>query len=865
MNLNGFYKKCILAAVLSVWCGAAMAQTPTSAQINQATAGMGAADIEKLKSGGFDNANPVSSSAVGVKFQTGQDRSRTGADNVINLLNVDPNTRYMLNNRGELVVDELFTAHNQRRVFGRDLFTTKNLSFIPNLNVATPVDYKLSAGDEVIIDVWGNAEANYRLTITPEGVVILPGVGPVQLNGLTISEAEAKIKSQLGKIMGGGSKMKLTLGHIRSIRVNVVGEAAMPGTYEMPSLTALFNVLYSAGGVGEVGSLRDIKVFRGSRKIADLDAYSFIFDGDKSQNIRMEDNDIIVVEPCRNMVYMLGALRRNMVFEMVPGETLADAIKYAGGFNGDAYTGSITIYRKDGDMYHVLNVGPDKFASMQMRDNDVAVVGSGVAKFANKVIIQGAVWRPGSFELSDTIRSLSSLIAAAGGLRLDAFLNRGYLIRVDDGFTSSVIAFDVKKAADGQVNIDLKPDDRVMISAISDISEFPTVAVYGEVNLHNVKAPTRLGDLSDTTGFNGGQPFAAAENQKNSPGNPYYDAFNYSTRDIYTDFLKTKFKAASSTAVRSDDNVPGDITVNILPYRANMSIADAIMMSGGLKESASEAKLIVYRRIHDPKATAIPENTARQFEFSISKDLSLGDDASKFILEPFDEVYVRRSPAYIAQQRVNVTGEVLFPGDYVLVKRNERLSDVIKSAGGINASAYVKGATITRTKNADELRRDEVTINAGRRRRNKLDSLYFQPSPTYSIGIDLAAALKKPGSGADVVLREGDVISVPKEVSTVRISGAVAYPTSISYSSRRAKYYINNAGGYSQDARRRPFVVYMNGKVMPARKARVEPGCEVVVPTKVYDPNKPQFINAAMVTALATAGFVIVTAVNNLK
>jgi len=407
-----------------------------------------------------------------------------------------------------------------------------------------------------------------------------------------------------------------------------------------------------------------------------------------------------------------------------------------------------------------------------------------------------------------------------------------------------------------------------MIAAISDITEFPTVAVYGEINFRTQKTPTRGDNPSDSIGRN--QPFAAMEGQNNNPSNPYYDAFNYATKDIYTDFLRASYKAPSSSTVKFDDNVPGDITVSILPFRANMSIADAVLMAGGLKESASEAKLVVYRRIRDPKATTVPENTAQEFEFSISKDLSLDGKASTFILEPFDEVYVRRSPAYIVQQRVNVAGEVLFPGDYVLVKSNQRLSEVLKSAGGLNPSAYVRGATIMRAKNADELRRDLITANAGRSKANQIDAADFRPAPTYSVGIDMEAALKKPGSKADVVLRDGDVISIPKEVSTVRISGAVAYPTSISYTSRRAKYYINHAGGYSQDAHRRPYVVYMNGAVMPARKARVEPGCEVVVPSKVFDPNKLTGVAAAnlsvsMISALATAGLVVITAITALK
>lgn len=792
----------------------------------------------------------------------------------IKLLNLDPSTRYYVNSRGELVVDSLYTNLARREVFGRGIFTSKDLNFAQGGNIPTPVNYKLAPGDAIDIVVWGTSEAAYKLKVNTDGSIYIPKVGPMHVAGLTVEEADSRIKAKLSTIYGAGSNVKVGLAGIRSIRVNVAGEAALPGTYTLPSTASLFNALYNAGGTNDIGSLRDIKVYRGGKLVGQLDAYKFILNGDVSQNIRLEDNDVIIVEPNRNMVYTIGGVKRNMVFELLPGETLTDVINYAGGFNGDAFADNIRIYRRDGNGYHMRTVSTDAFAAEEMSDGDVAVIGKAAARFDNRITIDGAAWRPGNYELSDDINSLSKLIIAAGGLRPDAYLNRGYIIRVDDGFTSSVIPFDVMRTADGSMDLQLQPDDKVVIPSIYDMKEFPTVTVYGEVNFKQMPDGKRRskpkGEIIDVIQEEYERSMTTFDRDQAESDALIPNRFDYKTVDTYAEFIKDPYKAQSSTMLKNDSSgVEKEITVNVLPYRANMSVTDAILMAGGLRESASESKVVVYRRIKDTKATAIPETVAIEYEFSISKDLNLDEAASNFYLEPFDEVYVRRSPGFIVQQRVNIGGEIVFPGDYVVTKTGQRLSEFIDKAGGLSTLAYAKGASLTRRKNEDELKRDKAIFDANQALRpfEDISKVQFNPEETYSVAINLESAMKKPGSSTDIILRDGDVINVPRMNASVKVSGAVAYPAAMSFEpGMSVKHYVNAAGGYAQNARKKPFIIYLNGSVAKASSGKIEPGCEIVVPNKFRDPNKMPAatmvaLSGTLLGSLSTLALVLITAV----
>ena len=651
------------------------------------------------------------------------------------------------------------------QVFGREVFSSKNLTFAPNYNMPTPPNYVLGPEDEIIVEVWGASEMYVKQKITPEGTVTIQGVGPVSLVGLTMEEANKRMANQIAQIME-GAQVNVSLGQIRSIKVNIAGEVMVPGTYTLPSLATVFNAIYAAGGVNRIGSLRSIKVYRNSQQIADLDVYDYLVYGRYNTNIRLEDNDMIIVSPYENYVTMTGKIKRERVYELKKGETLKNAIEYAGGFMGDAYSENLNVLRKTGRQYSIQTVDQADFDSFVMYDGDSVVVDKIIADYANRLTITGAVWRPGDYQLSDKLSTLSQLIAKAEGLRGDEFASRGQITRRKPDFTYEIIPFNVRAAATGQEDITLQKEDSVYIPNILELREDYTIVVRGEVN------------HPDT-----------------------------------------------------------------LEYRDGMTIEDAIIRSGGLKESASYANIEVARRIKDPTSTTYTSRTADIYTFSITEDLAIAPEAHRFTLMPFDEIFIRRSPGYRAQQSVTIVGEVLYAGEYVLATAGERLSDVIQKAGGVTPEAYVRGASIKRLMTENEKVQVEailrMTANSQGADSLSREALANSMDTIYPVGVDVENALNNPGCSDDIILRDGDRIFVPKYNSTVKISGGVLYPNTVTFDRDKLKDYISQAGGYTDQARRRPFVIYMNGKVAATRSGlfgknypKVEPGCEVVVPFK---------------------------------
>lgn len=685
------------------------------------------------------------------------------------------------------------------KVFGREIFQNKNLTFAPNYNMATPPSYVLGAGDEIVVEVWGPSELYDKQKITPDGTINIQGVGPISLNGLTIAEAQKRIASKLSGVMG-GANVKVSLGQIRSIKVNIAGEVMVPGTYTLPSLATVFNAIYSAGGVNKIGSLRAIKVFRDGKEIATLDVYDYLINGKYDTNIRIEDNDMIIVQPYDSYVAVTGKVKRPRIYEMKKGETLAKMFEYAGGFTGDAYNDNVNVKRKTGRQYSILTVEKPDFDAFAVADGDSVAVGRIFNEYANRVAINGAVWRPGDYELTDNTATLSKLIAKAEGLKGNEFGSRGQVTRRKSDYTYEVIPFNVREVAVGVNDIPLMREDAVYIPNILELRENYIIGVRGEVN-------------------------------------------------------------------RPD----------MLPFRDGMTVEDAILRSGGLKESASYAKIEVARRIKDPNATTYTNKTADLYTFNIDKDLSIAPEASRFVLQPFDEVYVRRSPGYSEQQRVAITGEVLYGGEYVLATAGERISDVIKKAGGFTPEAYVKGVSVKRRLTGDERAQVESMLKMARdsRNTNGRDSMAFENLEVqdfYPVGVDVAAAIQNPGGNDDIILRDGDQILVPKYTGTVKISGAVNYPNSVAYDKKNVKSYIAQAGWYKQSARRRPFVVYMNGKVASTRTGffsrrypKVEPGCEIVVPQKMQRDGRGLQNVMGMMTSTASLAAMVASVINLAK
>ena len=695
--------------------------------------------------------------------------------------------------------DNTATTDNASQIFGHDVFTNRNLTFEPSINLATPVDYRL--GDEVIIDVWGASENTIRQSISPEGTIQVSGLGPVQLSGMTVKDANAYLQREFSKIYSGisgsepTSQIKLTLGDIRTIQINIMGEVAVPGTYTLSSFSSVFHALYRAGGVNKIGSLRSIKVVRNGKTIADLDVYDYLMKGKMKDDIRLQEGDVIIVNPYESLVRIAGKVKRPMFYEMKPTETVATILNYAGGFTGDAYKKAVRIIRKSGREHQVYNVDEMDYSVFRLDDGDSISVDAVLKRFENRVEIRGAVYRSGLYELSGTVNTVKQLIKKAEGLRGDAFLNRALLDRENEDLSHEVIAVDLGGLLKGTVaDIPLQKNDILYIPSIHDLKEEETISIHGEVA---------------------------------SPGT----------------FLFSK----------------------------NMTIEDLLVQSGGLLEAAATTKVDITRRIKDPKSTSFSSVLGKTYSFDIKDGLVVGGEGD-FHLEPFDEVYVRKSPAYRKQQNVVVAGEVLFGGNYALVKKNERLSDLISKAGGITPDAYVKGARLIRKMTEEEQRRQADAVRMARMGEGK-DSISVEKlniSDTYTVGINLEKAISNPGSDFDLVLREGDVLFIPEYINTVKISGAVMYPNTVLYKRGESlRYYINQAGGYGNLAKKKKaYVVYMNGTVSRLKsrdKKAIEPGCEIIVPSKEEKKRMSTAEILGMGSTTASIAAMIATMVNLFK
>ena len=696
-------------------------------------------------------------------------------------------------------------------VFGREIFSSKSLSFEPDLHVPTPKNYILSAGDELLINVWGDSELNLKLKVSSEGVILIPNLGPVSVSGLTIEAAENRIRQELGRIMstlsgeadGANTFVSVSLSQIRSIKVNIVGEAVAPGTYTLPSFATLFNALYAAGGVNEIGSLRSIKVYRDSKEVTSLDVYDYLLNGKYATNIRLEENDMVIIPPYDQLAVVRGKVKRNRIFEMKEGETLSQLLNMAGGFTGDAYTKDVRVKRKAGSRYRIATVTEDRFPSFTMMDADSLLVDSVIPFYENRLTITGAVWRPGEYEQNDRVHTVKQLVNQAAGLKGDEFAGRAQITRLNEDFTTTLIAVDIRGILNGtSPDVELEREDELNIPSLFDLREPYTVKVSGAVN--------------------------------------------------YTD--------------------------TILPYRKSLTVEDVIMMAGGLKESAATVNVEVARRIKDPKTSENSNRTAEVFNFTLNDDLGLMPVSGMatdtvFTLEPFDEVYVRFSPGYQEQQVVRINGEITFSGDYVLAEKNSRLSDLIVKAGGVTPDAYVRGASLKRQLTEDEMRRLEtlLELSANKQSRDSV-ALSMENIKDYSVGIDLEKALANPGSAHDVVLRDGDILYIPQLQSTVKINGAVTYPNSVTYTEGMSVgNCLSQAGGYNDIARKYPIVIYMNGKVATTRKSfiffkrypKVEPGCEIVVPTKTQRERRTNLAEMLSIASSTTSMAAMVTSIIN--
>ena len=672
------------------------------------------------------------------------------------------------------MLEKLLAEKRKKKVFGRDIFNNKDLTFEPNMNIATPQNYILGPGDAVYIDIYGASQKTIESTVSPDGEVTIEGFGPVQVSGLTVAQANARLRSTLGARYS-SSKIKLTVGQTRSIMINVMGEVKNPGTYTLPAFATVFHALYMAGGTNDIGTMRNIKVYRNNRLVSVVDIYDYILNGKLTGNVRLADNDVISVGPYDCLVNITGKVKRPMYYEMKRNESVGTLLKYAGGFTGDAYKKSVRIVRKTGREYSVYNVDEFDMSAFHLADEDSVSVDSILPRFSNMVEVKGAVFRPGMYQVGGDINSVKTLIEHADGLREEAFTARAVMHRMKKDRTLEVVPVDVEGILDGTVpDIPIQNNDVLFIPTKQEMMEEQTITIHGEVQY------------------------------------------------------------------------PG-----IYRYADNETLEDFVLQAGGLKQTASTVKVDVSRRIVNPKALTTDSVIARTYTFAL-KDGFVIDGTPGFKLMPFDEVYVRKSPGYYKQQNVVVEGEVMFSGTYTLSKKNQRLSDLIKSAGGVNDRGYIAGARLERKVNESERARMEAVLKKAKEEAEQMEIeaakenkkivlkdsekiKKFEIPEFYSVGIELDKALANPGCDADIVLREGDKIIVPQYNGTVKINGAVMYPNTVGFQKgKKAKYYINQAGGFSEKAKKsQTYIVYMNGTIAKvSQNDKPKPGCEIVVPEK---------------------------------
>ncbi|MDR0560197.1 MAG: SLBB domain-containing protein [Prevotellaceae bacterium] len=666
----------------------------------------------------------------------------------------------------ELSAEMTPTSNNAMQIFGHEIFNSKNLTFSPSTNIPTPAEYRLGPGDEVIIDVWGASQTSVKQEISPEGNIMVDRLGPLYLNGMTVKDAndfiQKKFASIYSAIDGSYSEIKLTLGRIRTIQINIMGEALSPGTYSLSSLSSVFHALYIAGGVKPEGSLRNIRLSRNGKIIHTLDVYKYIFEG-KIDNIRLSDNDVVSVPPYSALVNVSGYVKKPMYYELTENETISDLIRYAGGFTGDAYTGNVRVTRiSGGGRNQIFTVRENEYSTFKLTDRDVITISNGIDLYENRVEIRGAVYRSGYYQTGQNINTVKDLIEAADGLRGDAFMNRAVLTREKEDFSAEILSIDVEKIMSGAENVVLRKNDVLYIPSISELQEYGDLMIFGAV----------------------ARP-------------------------------------------------------NSYKYADNTSLEDLIIQAGGLLESASSVKVDISRRIINQKSTAPTSRLSENFTVTIKDGYVIDSPDDKgFILKPYDHVYVRQSPGYKEQKNVKIEGEVMFPGEYSLNKKTERLSDIIKRASGLTPDAYPKGARLIRKRSDEEAFRAKTALKMAQQ--GGKDSIALNSidlSPEYSVGIELDKAVTRPGTDYDLVLREGDRLIIPEYESTIKIEGAVMYPNTVIYQKGKTlSHYIDQAGGYADNAKKsKVFVIYMNGTVSKAKKTDsdvIQPGCEIIVPVK---------------------------------
>ena len=645
-------------------------------------------------------------------------------------------------------------------LFGSNLFSTENLTFEPNLRIATPKNYQLGPDDEVLVDISGNAAGNYKLKVSPEGFVKIKDIAPIKVSGMTIEAANEKIIGRLrqmysGLNAGGGTYAYITLGNIRSIKVTVTGEAVKPGTYTISSLATAFNALYVCGGPTDNGSYRNIQVIRNNKVTRTIDLYDFLLRADQANNVLLEDQDIINIPFYDIQVGVRGETKRGLaIYELKQGETLKDILKFAGGFTDKAYKASITVLRNTDREQKIESVNQDKYDNFIGQSGDRYTVNKILSRFENRVLVMGAINQAGAYALDNEVNTIKKLIVRADGLREDAFKNRAVLYREKENREYEIIGIDLNKILSGEAeDIALQRQDSLVIKSIKELRERYFITVLGEVN--------KTGDIE---------------------------------------------------------------------YAENMTVSDVVALSGGFTDGAISSRMEIARRIKDINGKNLKEDATIQIiPFKIDRQLGLNPNDAEFKLQPYDIVFIRKSPLYDVQKSAIVAGEVNYPGSYAIVNNIEKLSSLIERAGGIKKGGYLPGAVLRRN---------------GER-----------------VAIDIAEILKNPDAQGNIHVEDKDSLFIPEERETVRITGAVLNPTVVNYNSQfDFQKYLSQSGGFGKEALKKSvYVTYANGYTERTKRffffkkyPKIEPGATIFIPYKPQDITKSDITGPALLSFTGT-------------
>lgn len=713
-------------------------------------------------------------------------------------MNNTQNSRYK--NQDSIAIRPKQVA-NPKKIFGLEIFNNGALTFEPNLRIATPKNYIVGPDDEITISIYGYQEANYKLTVSPEGDIVIPFVGSIYLSGLTIEQANKKIKDKLAangysNIRTGLTKLNISVSKIRSIRVSVIGEVVKPGTYTLSSLATAFNALYLSGGPNEIGSMRNIEILRGGKIIERLDVYDFLLNEGLVGNIQLRDQDIIRIPAYNVRVSIEGQVKRTGLFEVKKNESLQDILRFAGGFTDSAYKASIQSNIATDTARRIIDIPKSQYSLYKPTEPQSFWVKKIIERYSNRVNIKGAVYLPGSYELTPNM-TLKDLILKAEGPTDTAYYKRALLVRQKkDSWVKEYISFDLTSVLNGDTTIIyLEKDDEITIGSKADLVSTYSVTINGEVK---------------------------------EPSNYF--------------------------------------------YAENMTLKDLIFLAGGFTDAAVPQRIEIGRRITNNYDTV---NLKIANVLNISSVNDLNSEIGDVVLEPWDIVTVRRNPGYKSQINVSVWGEVVFPGPYVIESAKDRISDLIKRAGGFTPQAFPKGVYLSRINQStikSELDKDKVFKIAN----NKSDSISLiddLSSVKDQIAINLEEILKNPNVKSNLILQEGDVLTVLREKTEVRVSGEVLFPTQVVHEKNmNLKEYIGKAGGFTDAARKgRVYVLYPNGSIAKTSNflffksyPKITPGAEVIVPKKVQENRNKLTIGEliGLTAALASVATVVIAATN---